>query len=352
MLFVLAITGGCITDDRTFCPTPTPAAQQSTELQFRQTINEPGTDQIDNIGNIRIYVFNQTTGVLARIIEAGPTDIARRFVQSRFPDGIYSMIAFATGSASMATSGFKDAVFRGTSTDNYTSPVHVGSTTLSDFRMMLDYQNINPVVGNSGEILPKIALDNLYYAAVENVQVLNNRNQVVSFDFLKDFATFNIRMSGLQNLRPVPTAPLNVYITGRNAVYTAGNGIDPNSKLVRYDHHTSETYNGSLQTDLIKTLRLDVNHVVDKPLILYVTQPATPPATGEVNVRDTPINLTSLIMQIEEPAGSGRFPFRSQDPIDRKSEFVIEITFNPTTDGYTVQLSINGFTIGSLTPIT
>ena len=342
MILALISAGGCIRDDRSNCITPTPTSQ-SLDLEFSQTINEQGDDEIDNLTSIRIYVFDQSTNRLVRIIEAGPDDIARRFVESRFPDGLYTMVAWASSIRTMSESGFRDAVVSGTNTDNYSSPVQVGVTTLADFRMMLDYETLP--AGMYADVIPMVSpMDNLYYSMATDVQVRNDRNQTVGFDFLRDFATFDIIIRGRQNINGNPNQPLNVFATGRNAVYGYDNRIDANTKLARYNPEVGPAGTEPLIMTL-KTLRLDVRHVQDMPLMLYVKVPATAPATGETDAAGTPINLTSLVMSLRD--AQGNFPYQNQDLVDRKSSFEIEITFSANN---TVNISVGGFGIDEIVP--
>jgi hypothetical protein len=234
----------------------------------------------------------------------------------------------------MTGGGFIDAVASGNDPAAYPSPVVVGTTTLDQFRMRLE----NNPAGTDGYITPRIMpLDNLYYADARGVTVVSNRNLSVPFDFDRNFATFDVQISNLQNLPGGITTPLRAFITARNAVYRQDDTIDNNTATVRYDP-TSNTLDGTMRSIKIKTLRLDISRVSDFPLMLYVRRPATPPATGEVDLPGTPVNLTRLVMNIQE---NGVFPYLRQDPIDRKSSFVVEIILGTDANGG-LTTTING----------
>lgn len=349
MLAIALMTCGCIKDDRSHCVAPTPPTRLM-EMQFSQTINDVGRDMVDEISRVRIYVFNQQTGVLSAIIEAGVEDIAKRFVERRLPNGQYTMVAWA-GSLNSADNGFRDAVAGPsvTNTDNYTSPVQVGTTTIDRFRMMLDYNNLPS--GSQAQIAPRVLpLDNMFYSIARNVTVSNDRSQIVGFDFIRNFATFDVRVVGIKNLTDMPAAtgmPLRIFVTARNAVYGYDNAIDRNTKNVLYEPGNQTFARDTMKVE-IKTLRLDLKHVNDMPLVLHIQRPAISPATGWVEISNYPVNLTGLVMSIEE---NGTFPYRNQDLVDRKSAFEVETVIAPLETGLSVNISINGFRITQVVPI-
>jgi hypothetical protein len=127
--------------------------------------------------------------------------------------------------------------------------------------------------------------------------------------------------------------------------------LDPNSKIVRYNPINEDNSRTDTVMFTIKTLRLDISHVNDMPLTLFAQYPAVAPATGLEHLANTPLNLTELIMGIEEPPGT--FPFRSQDPIDRRSAFDVEINVLPVSPGLpAIRVRINDWDVTSLIPIT
>jgi hypothetical protein len=344
--FVLILAGGCVRDDRSNCITPTPVLTESVVMDLSHTKNESDTEQIDDLTNIRIYVFDQATNRLFTVIEAGVADIGRRFVERALPRGTYTMIAWASSMRNLAASGFVDATATGNNTDLYTVPAQVGVTTLDQFRLMLAY---NPPDAE-GYLTPRVMpLDNLYYDELVNVQVLNLDDQTVTFDFGRNFATFDVEIRGLQYLPAGEQTAFRAYITARNGVYTHDNVIDNNSRTVKYDPYEN-TLTGGMRSIKIKTLRLDLRRVDDFPLVLYIKRPATPPATGEVDLPGSPINLTRLVMGIQE---NGVYTYLQQDPIDRKSSFAVEVNIMPNTaGGLIVQISLEGVVIEQIIPQT
>jgi hypothetical protein len=357
LFLIPLLTCGCIKDDRRNCITPTPPSPPSSLFtgEFFQTINDQEEDLIDEITDIRIYIFDLGTRLLHTIIEATPADIANKYVERQLPDGNYAMVAVGSRLYDMSAGSFKDAGAVGTDTDRYLSPVAIGQTTLDQFRFMLDYITL------SGDPYAQIApalkpMDSLYFSVAYGVVVRNDRNQTVGFDFRRNYATFNIMITGLSNLPEMTraTPPITTFITGRNASYDYLGNIDINSKLVRYDPISEDASRTDTVTYTIRTLRLEVNHDTDMPLMIYAKYPAQPPATGMIDLEGSPMNLTSLIKDIEEPPGSGSHPFENQDPIDRRSSFDVEINILPPgpVGQLGIKVRINDWDVTPLIPIT
>jgi hypothetical protein len=286
-------------------------------LNFRFTWNNENVDQLDeHVRDIHVYAFDQKTGVLARIVELNPTEVARGWAEIRdLSDGAYTFVAWGGSSTDMLKGGFLDAEM---SDADPSRSVTVGQTTLEEFYLMADYET-RP----SGEIAPKQeTFDDLFHAAAEDVQVSAGTEQTVDFDFIRNTNVVKVHISGLDNLDTFEGQPLQVYLTAENGLYGWDNGIDSDARLVRYEPKHRLLTDTDMYID-IKTLHFDLSrHNTSNPILLYVIDPAT----GQILTEGEPIDLLKALRSVKDPQGN--YPYRTQEDFDREYEFPIDIVIS------------------------
>ncbi len=313
-------------------------------LNLRFTYNIEYADRLTyHVGDIHFYVFDHATGVLAEIIEVLPEDIERGYTEVEgLPAGTYTFVAWGGGGEDVSQHFFHTHM--DDPSDHSHSGTRIGETTLDDFYMMLDYDTLPTEV--HGDITPKAeTFDDLFHAAVEGVEVMQDENVTVDFNLVRNTNVLKVNITGLQHLasyNPTRAAaddqPLHVWAVGRNGRYRWDNSIDPDARLVRYEPPYTSLDETSMGVDL-KTLRLDLERHADDPVILYVTDPAT----GQNLI--APLDVIDAIGQVKDE--NGNTLYATQEAIDREYEFPIDITI---LHDLSVKIFIADWEIVILTP--
>ncbi len=92
-------TGGCVAEDLELC-------RPVVRFTFRYTHNTARQDLLaQSVGAARVYVFDEWSGVLTRVVDATSDDLARgRRDTDDIPPGLYTMVAWGTGGGDMTRS--------------------------------------------------------------------------------------------------------------------------------------------------------------------------------------------------------------------------------------------------------
>lgn len=290
---------------------------------FRYTCNNENVDRLKaHVQDIHVYAFDMETRLLADVIEVGPADIARGWVEiDDLPDGRYTFVAWGGSSEDMSRS-FSEAHMHDATTHDHSDP-RIGTTTLDEFYMMLDYNELPADV--HGDIAPaREDFDDLFHAAAERVEVSKGRDQTVDFDLIRNANVLKVTVTGFQHLTTAPGTraaspdqPLSVYAVGKNGRYMWDNTIDWNARQVRYESPYTSLDETSMQVD-IKTLRLDVERHATEPVNLYVSDPVT----GQGII--APLDVVKTILRVKDDEGNSIY--QTQEDIDREYEFPINIS--------------------------
>jgi hypothetical protein len=325
LLSLLAIS--CIKEDLDDC-------QRGLRLQFRYIHNNQNTDLLsEQVQNIRIYLFDQNTGVLVDVILVGTQDIAQGYVDVDTDEGLYTVVAWGGSSTNMIQGGYIDAQATNPATNTY-APIAIGTTTLDEFRMMLAY---DPLSGNTlAGVIPKVAdFDELFYAAAANISVAGWNRQTVSLDLIKNTSMLKVVITGLNYLssRVTLPVPIEVFSTGKNWLYQYNNYPDIYAPRMLYRSFYSDALNANadVMEVFIKQQRMNIGQTVLDPVLLYVQD-------ASENNLITPLNVVDAIRQ--NPA------YQTQSDIDREDLFIITMAIEPG-DLYnlTVTITINGWQI-------
>lgn len=318
LLLGAALLAGCIGESIDDCP--------QCRLTLRYTYNYENVDRITaHIQDIHIYVFDTATRLLVDVIEVGPTDIERGWVDvSDLPDGRYTFVAWGGSGDDMSRSFLEAHMHDATEHDH--SDSRIGTTTLDDFYMMLDYDELPADV--HGDIAPKSDdFDDLFHAMVENVSLKRGETRSVDFDFIRNTNVLKVTVTGLEHLwnhnynggtrAPSADQPLHVFAVGKNGRYQWNNTIDTDARLVRYEPPCHTLTANTMEVD-IKTMRLDVDRHTNDPVELHIRNAVT----GHEMIE--PLDVVGAITRTRSTRGDLLWP--DQEAIDREYEFPLEIS--------------------------
>jgi hypothetical protein len=294
----------------------------------------------DDVGDIRIFVFDRNTDLLAMIIEPSAEEIARGWVDvTNLPAGDYAISTWGSDGGDMAEGGFSDVQMDDASTHSYTSVARVGETSLDDFRMMIEH---NPApAGSYGDITPKeTEFDDLFSAFEENFRYTGVGQQTLDFDFVRNSHILEVQIEGLQHLVPstrtstntrATEPPLDVFAVGRNGRYRWNNTIDEYARLVHYVQQPG-SFSATNMNLSVKMLRLDLTRHVDDPVLLYVKDPATGRRVVDA------LDIVEILSNVRD--GSGNLVYGTQEQLDREYEFQMRIVVPENWDSGDLSVKI------------
>ncbi|MDR0332996.1 MAG: FimB/Mfa2 family fimbrial subunit [Dysgonamonadaceae bacterium] len=309
-------------------------------LEFSYTYNKSGQNQIGQIRDIQVYVFD-SKGVLYEVIRATQQDITRGYVEITLPSDTYTAVAWGSSSTNMMGS-YKVAEMTAPATHTYTPQVTTGVTTLNNFRKMLSYEQLPSDV--YGDITPQNEqFDDLFYAIAQNFPVVEGRNQTVSLNFMKNTSILKVKVTGLQNLRstraPHPNQPLQLFVAGKNGRFGYDNSIDNSARTVRYEPPATTVAANDMAVD-VKVQRLIIDrHRQTDPVELHIEHPETG------TVMRVPLNVVETILAARD--ASNNPVWANQEAIDKEDEFTIEVSILHDAN---IGIKVNGFEIVDLTP--
>ena len=288
-------------------------------LQFSYTCNNSEQDLLTaQVHDIRVYLFDQKTGVLSDIIPVGRQDIMRGWVDADIPAGIYTAAAWGAGGTDITEGGYIAAQMTNPAAHTYT-PAKIGATTLDNFRMMLacDYSS----GATRGEVSPKSdEFDDLFHALVRNIVITKDENQSVGLDFIKNTSTLKVVVMGLEYIAHTAFQPLELFVTGRNERYGYDNTIGEYAREVHYEPYNMALTPTAMNVD-IKVQRLYIEKHITEPVLLYVRHYETGVDMIE------PLNVVEAILGIRDVYGN--YIYETQQDIDRADEFVFGILIQP-----------------------
>ncbi|MDR0334125.1 MAG: FimB/Mfa2 family fimbrial subunit [Dysgonamonadaceae bacterium] len=318
----------CIKDSLDDC-------DRSLRLQFRYLHNNQSQDLLtEQVQDIRVYLFDQNTGVLVNIIPVGVQDIALGYVDVDVNEGLYTAVAWGGSSINMMQGGYRDATATNPATNTY-APIAIGTTTLEQFRMILTY---NPLSGNSfAQVAPqKEDFDDLFFAIAEDISVAGWNKQIVPLDLIKNTSTLKVVATGFEHLRSraLSDIPVDIFTTGKNWLYTYNNAPDIYTPRMIYRPYDATLGANNTIEIFIKQQRLNINQSVTEPVLLYIRN-----TDSNTNII-APIDLISAIRQNPN--------YLTQSAIDREDLFVIEVSILHDLE---VVIVINGWKVVILDPL-
>lgn len=236
----------------------------------------------------------------------------------------------------MLNGGYQDADITMPATQNFTTPVVIGTTTIESFRVMLKTKTATAIVTPDS-----YSFDDMYYAGAENIQVAESSSQqFLDFSFIDDCNILDITLDGLQYI-PAPLLkasepPVRVFLTGNNGWYDYQNKIDSFSPVIQFEPPYKTLDTSSMTID-IKTLRLDIVYHTINPIYLHVINTQT--ATNMIK----PLDIVTAILQLKD--NNGQIIYNTQDDIDKQRTFVFKLS---VALDLSVKVTINGFVVENI----
>jgi hypothetical protein len=325
LLATLLLLSSCVKEDHSTC-------NRGQRIQVRYTHNTHERDLLsDRTGDVRIYLFNQSTGVLVDIIRLSTANIAAGYIDTELPTGTYTAIAWAGSSADMMQHSYRDARAVDPATQNYASPVVIGTTTMSQFRMMLRH---TPLTGNScATTVPHTAnFDDLFFDIKENISITGGFGsiQIIDFDLVKNTCTLKVIVTGLEYL--YDEAEMELFVTGKNWIYCHNNVLEASTPVMLYEPY-DETAGTNRMEYLFRQQLLSVARRTDDPVMLHIRDAAL-----DMDMV-LPINVVDAIMQNPN--------YRTQLAIHKEDIFTIEVSI---LHDLSATITVNGFSLEPLKP--
>jgi hypothetical protein len=315
-------------------------------------LNPSHIDQLsESVETIDVYVFDQRTGLLVRVVPVDRGSIERGYFDiSDLPDGVYTFVAWGDSDADMSRS-FMGVQLDDAESGEY-SEVRVGVTTLSNFYMVLGYDVLPEDM--DGDVTPIVNdFDDLFFARAKDVRITSGGSTTVTLSFVRNANTLKIKLNGLDKVRlsreprtreDEDTPPLDVFVLAKNGRYNIDNQIDNNAHVVRYEpQYLDYNVDGNSMTVYVKTMRIDlVRHSLD-PVLLYIRT---------LDGRDlvAPVDILRAILQIRDLDGEPMFS--SQEALDSQQEYTIDVDFDFQGGELKVRITINDWEIELLEPTT
>lgn len=312
------------------------------QLEYRIDIDGENVAP-DEMGDIRIYIFDTDTGVLYDIIELTAEQITTGRIPADLPAGKYDFIAWGTRHDDMKAGGFGDIHMYDAVQQTFDDGVKIGKTTLEDFRMRLGLEGPNA----SGHYTPSTDdFSDLFYADNRGFTVTGAENQTVPLTFVRNSHTVIVTVSGVQYAVPETTTraesdcPLQVYITGRNCSFRHDNSICQYSGIVRYERPAQHIIEKDSVACPIRVLRLDKGFHTGTNMMELVVR-------DRVNDKDIArLDVLDYISRMENDEGELLYP--TQQEISREDEFLIPLSFG-LVDGV-VEITVGDWVIGYYRP--
>jgi hypothetical protein len=337
VLLSLPLLSGCVCEDREDCP-----AVDNLRLELLYTLDPQSGGLPREVGDVRLYVFDQTTGLLADVLRVGARDIERGWTEALLPVGTYTFVAWADGGDDLTRGGYADAAMTDPASHIYTSPAQVGTTTLGQFRMTLV---CDPLPGSSTEFVPRVGeFDDLYHAIARNVRS-DGGGATVELDFVRNTSLLRVRVTGLEHLAPTTgrssragAAPPSVFVTAPHERYGYDDRLDPLSRQVRF-RPSYRSVSASLMAVDIGVHRLEVDTYAERPVTLHIQDPDT----GADVV--PPIDVVGTILSTKD--FDGGYLWQTQRDVDRQGKFDMEIALAPGggPTGLDVTVTVEGYRV-------
>lgn len=323
LFLLLFILTGCLKENIDGCP----AGKLSISLKY--TINVEGENQLEEkIGQINLYIFNDATGLLVRIIPISHEQLISGVYFTDLDPGSYTFVAWAVNGKDLSQGGYKVVDMKNFETDTYTTPM-VNVTTIDNFRVRLQ-----TTASGENRIPTNEQFNELYHAKATNI-VVKDGEQTINFDFTKNTNTIKVRVEGLGNLdmQRSTTPEVEIFAIGTDDRYSIHNTAGEPAAHLRYQRATTYPETNVAQSD-IHILRLNMELHKAYPIWLHLNEKET----GEPLME--PIDLLSLILKIKDKDGT--LIFKTQEELDRWDEFPIVIKIGIDLS---VTVGIEGFEI-------
>ena len=317
-ILLAAALAGCIRQSQSEIP-----SNCNTRFRFSFTHNPTGEDMFaEAVNDIHLYLFDQATGRLAKILTPDKGKLVSGSYEVRLPEGEYTIVCWAGGGDDLTRGGYRPVSMD--DNGNYSGVDE--QTTPDGFRLMFDCM---PGVENT--LVPATgSYDDLFFAMKRDVEVKNKGMVTVTLPLVRN--TNLLRISADEEIFSALEFTPEMFVSGPHEGYGYDNTLTLDAATVRYALPLAVNADVSHRTADAKIQRIEIARSVTDPVLLHMRNPAT----GEDMFE--PINLVEYLMAIED--ADGNHPYRTQDDIDREYLFDIELR--------TGLIVINGYEIVDL----
>lgn len=315
LLTVLCCMQSCIKEDASDCK------ESALRLRFRYTLNDQYSDLFSSeVRQVTAYIFDADGKYLERYSETGNRLKSNYIMTIPLPEGKYQAVVFCDN-LNTFSAGWTDS-----RTNSFSKELQPGVTSITYFRIML-----NSKEGPDGYLVPESLPGELYAGYAINAPSTYDTSYVTEVDLMEDTKNVIVKVYNIDILTRAAVTP-EVYITAMNGRYKNDNSIDTSHRMMKYTPHNTFVTGNMMESDL-KTMRLMTGHAP----ALVVQHPSVP---GYILNRD----LTELILSNPK--------YVSQEDIDREDTFLFEINISRTDNNIVISMTINGWDINTVVPVT
>lgn len=312
----------------------------SLKLKFTFTLhtNEEGNRFGPDVQIVKVYFFDEQ-GILTHIQEEKGAALTNDYAMDvQIAPGNYTIVAWG-GSQDDFYNSFHEGHMNDPQTHDYENGITIGKTTLSDFRVFLNYGIADDY---PEDIMPTIdEFDDLYYGAAGTrqsetskylfgkVEVRTGKANEKSIELIRNTNILKVTITGISHLRNYYRRAtgiagpeiLKVWVSARNGRYKFDNSIGEYARMMRYPPIYRNVDDDSMVID-IKTMRLDMAKHRAEPMYLTILNPIT-----NMTYPPQPIDVVNTLLQARDPK-TGEYIYKSQEDFDKIYEhpFRIEIS--------------------------
>lgn len=350
MMSTLLILASCTKENMDDC-------FASLKLKFSFTLHTNDGNRFGpDVQLVKVYFFDEN-GILAHIQQGQGTILTNNYVMDvQIAPGKYSIIAWG-GNNEDFTNSFHEGHMNDPLTHDYEVGVTIGKTTLTDFRIFLNYGIAEDY---PEDIIPTIEeFDDLYYGAAgtrqsgtsnyifEQVTVRAGMANDKLIELIRNTNILKVTIEGLENLRNPnrsgftvdTTTPdsqiLQVWASARNGRYKYDNSIGEYARMMRFPAIYRNLDTNSLVAD-IKTMHLDMVRHQAEPVYLTIQNPIT-----GATYPQQPIDVVNTLLQAKNPE-TGEYIYQSQEDFDKIYEHPINVVI---TAELTIKIFVHGWEI-------
>lgn len=356
LISLLLLLAGCTRENMDDC-------SAELKLKFTFTLHLNGDNRFGpDVQIVKVYFFDEN-GMLAHVQQGQGAVLTNNYVMNvQLPPGKYTIIAWGGSNEDFANS-FHEGHMNDPLSHDYEMGVTIGKTTLTDFRVFLNYGIADDY---PEDIIPTInEFDDLYYGAAgmrqnetskyvfEQVEVRVGVTNEKLIELIRNTNVLKITINGLEYLqRPysrsafsteaVPSAAdvLQIWVSARNGRYKYDNTIGEYARMMRYPAVYRYMDEHSMIVD-IKTMQLDMVRHTAEPMYLTIQNPVT----GATYPQQS-IDVVNTLLQAKNPE-TGEYIYQSQEDFDKYYEHPINIEI---TAGFQIRIFVHGWEVIPVKP--
>lgn len=255
-----------------------------------------GDNIVEQVGDVRMLVFD-SLNVMAAELRFSREQVASGNLNVGLPEGRYTFVVWAVDGDDL-------------NSDGYDIEALPGETRLEDLQLrMADPE--------------EAYFDDLYYASAYDVEIVRGVPLVVPMEFIRQSHIVRVMIEGIDYAPTRATAPLNVYVEGKNGMFDYRGSIAPNAGEALFSTTEYSEADGVGTFD-VKILRLEMDYHTQNPMTLHVE---TLDGTDVV----PPMDIVQTLLLSPD--------YNTQEDFDLIYEYSIELRIDPVTLDVTVWIN-------------